>query len=396
MVSEVSKLPKRVCMVVHAYYPADETRVKREAELLVRHGVKVEVICLRKQGEESRASANGVEILRLPVRRHRGASTVVYILEYMSFMLLASFVLIKRSVRRAYDIVQFHTPPDYIVYAGLGAKLFGSKIVLDMHETMPDLVIDRLKLMRNSLVLRLVCLSEKLSARFADAVLTVSEPVRKAIEARTGLDNIGIVMNVADESLFLPKETSSGSDAVSIVYHGMITKSYDLRPVLKAMQIVRQEIDNFFLDVYGEGEMLSELKEMAISLKLERHISFRGFIPMEDVAREIQRADIGVVPVTNSYYAKFALPTKLLEYARVGIPTLVPRFDTIGAYFSEEMVQSYEPSNVEDLARKLGELIHSKKRRDSITLELAKFARAHSWEMEGETYLGILGKVTGW
>ena len=80
---------KRHCMVVHAYYPIGEPRVQREAEALTDSGYEVDVICLRQPGEPAHATVHGVNVYRLPVRRHKGRGVPVQLLEYMIFFALA-------------------------------------------------------------------------------------------------------------------------------------------------------------------------------------------------------------------------------------------------------------------------------------------------------------------
>ena len=75
----------RVAMIVHAYYIKD-ARVLRYAELLVKRGHKVDVLCLREADESLFEKHNGVLIYRINVSRNRG-SKKRYIIEYLSSFL---------------------------------------------------------------------------------------------------------------------------------------------------------------------------------------------------------------------------------------------------------------------------------------------------------------------
>lgn len=388
------KLPGRICMVVHSHYPVKEPRVRREAELLARSGVRVDVISLREKGESAHGEVNGVNIVRLPVRRHRGASPVIYMIEYLLFGFFATIVLTLRQVTKRYEVVQFHTLPDPLIFAGLFAKLMGAKLILDMHETMPDLMIDRLKVDDRHPAIRFTKLLERLSVRLADGVITVSNPVRETISGRVGRKDIAVVMNVADDKLFktVPSAKAKGNASL-MVYHGLVNESYDLRVVLKALAAARSRVPDLRFEIYGSGEMVDVLKSMVSQLNLNGRVSLMGFVPIEEVVEKIRRADIGVVPVTASYYARFALPTKLLEYAALGIPTLVPRFDTISAYFGDDMVEYYEPGSVSDLAEKMELLVSDPVRRTSLSNKSGKFNDKYDWRAQGEAYLEELVSV---
>ena len=41
-------------------------------------------------------------------------------------------------LRRRYDVVQAHTIPDTVVFASIVPKLFGARVMLDLHECMPE------------------------------------------------------------------------------------------------------------------------------------------------------------------------------------------------------------------------------------------------------------------
>ena len=79
------KRPRRIAMIVHANYEED-SRVRREAETLVQAGWEVDVFGLRRPGEAASAVIEGVDLTRLPVRRHQGAGLPVYLAEYGAFL----------------------------------------------------------------------------------------------------------------------------------------------------------------------------------------------------------------------------------------------------------------------------------------------------------------------
>ena len=60
-------------MVVFAHYPGSETRVQRQAELLVREGFEVDIICLRDTEQEApNEIVNGAAVYRLAATRSYG------------------------------------------------------------------------------------------------------------------------------------------------------------------------------------------------------------------------------------------------------------------------------------------------------------------------------------
>jgi hypothetical protein len=130
---------KRHCMVVHAYYPLGETRVEREALALIEQGYEVDVLCLRDQDEPAQEVTDGVNIYRLSVKRHRGRGPALQMLEYLAFFILVMAKLFVLHRQRRYGVVQAHNLPDFLVFSALWPKLTGARVILDLHDLMPEL-----------------------------------------------------------------------------------------------------------------------------------------------------------------------------------------------------------------------------------------------------------------
>src|SRR5262245_1567805 len=123
----------RAAVVLFSYYPADN-RPRRAAEALVKEGMEVELICLRRSRDEAKhETVNGVTIRRLPLRRYRGGPAA-YIFQYAAFLASAFFYLAARSFRRRLDLIHVHNMPDFLVFSALLPKLRGATVVLDLHD----------------------------------------------------------------------------------------------------------------------------------------------------------------------------------------------------------------------------------------------------------------------
>ena len=128
---------KRICIVRHGYFPAD-IRVRKEALALFDAGNLVDIICLRQDNEKKEEIYKGLHIYRIPVKRRRvGISR--YLFEYIFFFFLATFKLCALYLKKRYDFIQVNTLPDFLVFVTIVPKLFGAKIILDLHEPSPEL-----------------------------------------------------------------------------------------------------------------------------------------------------------------------------------------------------------------------------------------------------------------
>ena len=131
---------KRAVAVVYSNYPADP-RPRRAAEALANEEMALEVICLKETDDQpAHETFNGVEITRIPLKRRRGGK-FSYILQYGSFILLAGGILAARTFKRRYHLVHVHNMPDILVFSALIPKLCGAKVILDLHDPMPELMM---------------------------------------------------------------------------------------------------------------------------------------------------------------------------------------------------------------------------------------------------------------
>jgi glycosyltransferase involved in cell wall biosynthesis len=385
-------------MIVHAYYPVGETRVQREALALIDAGYAVDVICLREPGEAPRAEEDGVQIYRLPVRRHKGYGLFVQLLEYLVFLILAAVRVTVLHLRQRYGTVQIHNLPDFLIFAGFIPKLTGARLVLDLHDLMPEFFASKFDSGMESRAVRLVIWQERISCWFADHVITVTESWRQTLIMRgVPADKVSVVMNVADPRIF--KRNGNGKRPSSptnghgfhLIYHGTFAHRYGVDLILRAVQRVRPSIPNIHATLLGGGDFRDELVQLAEELDLAEHIEISPtLLPAADLPPLLQQADVGIVPNRSNIFTDGLLPTKLMEYVAVGTPVIAARTPTITTYFDDQMVQFFTPDDVEDLTRCILELSQDRVRREALSQNADRFNEQYSWENVAANYITLV------
>jgi len=387
-------------MVVHAYYPYGETRVERESLALVANGYEVDLICLQDEGEPAVEVVDGVNVYRLPVTRRDNREekgSVRQLSEYMAFFFRALAKLAILQPRRRYAAVQLHNLPDFLVFAALVPKLMGSRVILDLHDLMPEFYAGRFKKDLNSLPARLLRLQERLSCMFADQVITVTELWRQTLIGRgVPAEKITVVMNVADEKIFqrsLLKPAQSNGH-FNLFYHGSIVERYGIDLIIHAIEQLCQEIPEIHLTIHGGGEYQDELMALARNLGVEEHVSFSNqFVPTSELPQLIGRAHIGVVPYRQDVFTDGILPTKMMEYMALGIPVIAARTSAIAAYFDDDMVQFFKPEDVNDLAHCIRLLYRDRARLAQLAQNSDKFNQRYNWTMVSANYLELVDRI---
>jgi hypothetical protein len=161
----------RVLLIAYSTYICD-ARIKRHAEALVQRGDTVDLICLAP-GEA--VDGNGVNLVTIDVPRYRGSLRRGYLRSYFNFFWQASVAAARMGSRQRYDVVIVCTMPDAAIVCAFAPLLQGSKVILDIHDTMPELYSDKFGGRRGRLGASLLRLQERVSASLAHHVLAVHE-----------------------------------------------------------------------------------------------------------------------------------------------------------------------------------------------------------------------------
>jgi glycosyltransferase involved in cell wall biosynthesis len=398
MIAGVKK-PLRHCMVVYAGYPFYETRVQREAEALVAHGIEVDVICPLLKEEPLEEDHCGVHIHRVKQRWMRRNGLLSQFFLYIKFFVLASLKLAHLNFKHHYDVVQAHNLPDFLVFTALLPKLTGSRVILDLHDLMPEFFQNRVGQGKKNFVRQLVVLQEGLSCRFADHVITVSEHWRQTLIQRgVPPEKCSVVMNLADTRIFTridpPSQPATTDDQFCLFYHGEMPERYGLDLVLRAMYQLLPCIPGIRFKMVGNGPFVKTLREIASELGLfPDHVEIIPGMPVEDLPPVIATADVAVVPYRNDIFTDSLLPTKLMEYAAMGVPSIVARTTAISLYFDDSMVQYFEPDDVDGLARCIQLLFEDKKRREKMSDGILQFNQRHNWPETAARYVANIERL---
>ena len=192
---------KRVGLVVMSPYPIDP-RPYRAANALVRQGMKVDYICLADGKAPMRETSNGVNVFRIPIVRSRGGKAA-YAYEYARFILASAALLAARSLGSRYDLIYVNNMPDILIASALLPKIFGAKVIHDLHDPMPELMETIFAMDPSSKSVKLIKRLERWSLARADRVFTPNLACRRLLAERgCAPEKIGVVMNSPDESIF--------------------------------------------------------------------------------------------------------------------------------------------------------------------------------------------------
>jgi len=385
----------RLCMVVHGPYPVGEPRVARESAAALERGFAVEIVATRGPGEPAREVVDGMLVIRLPVRHRRGAGIGRVIVEYLLFAALATGVVARRAIRRRYDVVQVHNPPDFLIVTAAIPRLLGSRVIFDIHDPSPEMFAMRFPGrvgVAAGLILRRL---ERLATAFADAVVTVHDPYLRELVARgTPAEKTAVVMNTIDERL-LPPPKPRTPGPVRVVYHGTVTPHYGVDLLVDAVaRAVEQGVD-MQLEIIGAGDSVPDLRARVAALGLSDRVTIEGrYVPHKTVLERVNGASVGVVPNLPTPLNRFALSSKLYEYVALGVPVISAALPTIQEYFTDDEVQFFEPGSIASLADALLKVARDPEEADTRAQRARSRYNSYRWETNARVYIAILERLS--
>ena len=394
---------KRVAMVLFSYYPMDP-RPRRAAETLVNEGMTVDVFCLSESAREARhETVNGVEVLRVPLKRRRGG-VAGYVVQYATFLLAASAIVAARALRRRYDLVYVHNMPDVLVLSGLIPKLFGAKVVLDLHDPMPELMMTIFNLRADTLPIRTLKRLERWSIAVADRALTVNLACKKLFASRSCRpEKISVVMNSPDERIFrsrasrpYPSTREATGRPFVIMYHGSLVERNGLDLAVAALGRLRGRLPGAQLRVYGPATPYLERVMASVRVEgLSELVDYRGPKRAEEIAAAIEECDLGIVPNHRNTFTELNTPTRIFEYLALGKPVIAPRAPGILDYFDEGSLIFFELGNAEDLARRIEDVFFRPGEAMAIARRGQAVYRAHAWREERRVLVDLTSELLG-
>lgn len=374
----MSGRPITILMWVENHFPQD-TRVANEARLLIDAGYKVTVIALRKQGQAARETWNGIEIYRIPTLELfkktvagngsrlnllfvRLKSFVGYVVEYLYFTAACLFVSTYIFLRRGFDVIHAHNPPDTLFLAALPFKLLGKKFVFDQHDLCPELYRSRYSA-GEGFYTRFLRLFEWCSLRLADVTIATNESYKQIQidRANKRARDIFVVRNGPNQmrmTLAVPSARLTGMNKSILCYVGSLNPQDGVDYLLRSLHHLLHDLkrSDFHCIIMGTGDSLQDLRDLAGSLRLNGCVDLTGFVPDEDLQANLAAADICVDPDPSSPLNDVSTWIKVMEYMASAKPII--SFDLKETRFSAGDAAVYvKPNNEAEFAKAIAQLM---------------------------------------
>lgn len=379
---------RKICMIVQEHYPKD-VRVRKEAQSLIVRGHKVWVIALRADHEPAHEIVSGVSVHRVGLPKQRGGIPR-YFIEYGVFFLAAMFKLNILDIKERFDVVHVNTLPDFLVFTAMVQKAKGKRIILDMHEIMPEFFMSKFQVGSRHAAVRCLRFLERMSLRFADHVLTVNEPIKQIFQERAIPDKpIAVVMNTVSAAT-VTNRVKRLHRGFSCVYHGTVTDIYGLDIAIRGFAKVCCKYSDMVFHIFGDGPSLRSLKDLVDGLNLQGSVIFHGSVPYEEMMQALGAMDLGILAIRKDVFLNLSFSNKLAEYIFLKIPVVSSDLDTVKFYLGEESLMYFAAGDVNDLGSKIEFAYLNRDAMQRKAENAYKVFQRLDWDNMAEQYVSIV------
>jgi glycosyltransferase involved in cell wall biosynthesis len=385
-------------MIAYTFYELDY-RVRRYAELLVKQDNRVDVIALRRDGEPCNGIFKGVNVFRVQRRNYNEKGQLSYFFKICYFFIKGTLVLLKNHIRYRYRVIHIHNVPDYLVFMALIPKLMGARIILDIHDILPEFYCQKFNKSMDTFLAKLLLRVERVSVKFADHIIVANDIWREKIITRNELspDKCTTLLNYPNMKFFNQQIPRSANETFKIIYPGTISHLHGLDIAIRALSIAKKEIPKILLDIYTRANNLKYydyLKELINQLGLNDNVKFYDPVPVEELNKIYGDADIGIVPKREGVFAGEAFSTKILEYMAAGIPIIASKTRIDEYYFDDSLIMFFKPEDYQDLADCIVSLYRNQERRRSLIKKGKEYIAKNNWELKCRGYDNIIERLT--
>ncbi len=225
----------------------------------------------------------------------------------------------------------------------------------------------------------------------ANAIVAVSNGLREyAFETAPDLP-IEVISNAIELSVFIPPRQRQPNGLVRLLFVGRFNAFKNVEMLLETVGRLKEVgVDNFELQLVGEGERRSNLERLVVEKGLTKQVQFLGWVDRKALVELYRQADLFVTATTWE-----GMPNTVLEAMACGLAVVGTRASGL-AELVRDGVNGYlvDINDVATLADRLADLIDNPYERQRMGKESRKIAeREFAWEYITEQYVAIYKRI---
>ena len=383
---------RRVCMITHSHFLSD-ARVSRYAEALAERGDHVDVLALQRSPDQPREERFGNITLHHIQERFgkKEKSSFGYLLPILRFLVVAAFRSARAHRKERYDLFHVHNIPDFLVFAAWFPRLTGARVILDIHDIVPEFFASKFGVKENSPAIKLLKASERASAAIADHVIIANDLWLDKYAARVRAHGkCSVFINNVDAEVFSRREKTRRDGKLIILFPGGLQWHQGLDIAIRAFQQVSTRLPQAEFHIYGDGNMKPSLVQLTKELGLQGKVLFFDPLSVRKIAEIMANADLGVVPKRADSFGNEAYSTKIMEFMSLGVPVVISSTKIDRFYFDDSVVRFFPSGDIQALSEAMLQVLQDAPYRETLVANAQRYAGANNWDSRKGAYLQIV------
>lgn len=369
----------------------NDARVLKEAQTLQAAGYRVKVFAVQQTGVPvSEVLADGIEVLRRrsnPFIREPEAPAKpkgrvgrfgkLQLLGMVASRLVSHVGFVFAIARSGADVVHAHDV-NTLPTSWLAARLLGATLVYDAHEISTSREgYDGIR--------GFIAWIERTFMTRANRTITTTNARAKFFARTYGIDRPLVLQNrprltVSARSDLLRERLRLKRPWPIVLYQGGLQQGRGLERLVDASA----QIEEAYFVFVGGGRIEDDLRNRAAALPSRDRVFFIPTVPLADLPRITESADVGVQPLENTCFNHYTTDSnKLFEYISGGLPVVATDLPEV-----RRVVRGYDvgllikPGDTEELTRAVRSLVDDPDLRETYRQHSVNAATALTWEAQ--------------
>jgi len=349
------KRKKNVLMILlEKKFPPD-IRVEKEAKTLINTNYEIHLIARRNKNQIKKEILKGIYVNRFFCPQ----PLILIICRY-----LILFQLVRLSRKYHIDVLHVHDLPSALATC-LTGKIIHKPVILDLHEDYTAMINYKLKRQKGIKKIILTIFSKLLEieerivlALSTKIIVVVEEEIGRLTKMGVPLEKIEVISNTADfdklNAVNISYLSTEFKNKFVISYIGGFSLHRGLDTLIKAMPLILKKIHNAHLLLVGEGAIRNKLELLCRFLKIDKYVSFTGWVSFNKAMNYIKISDICTIPYNKTRQTNKSFPHKMSQYMYYKKPILVSDVTSLKRIIKEENCGIvFKAGDTNDLADKI-------------------------------------------
>lgn len=244
---------------------------------------------------------------------------------------LGEFILLHYCMWKKYDVAFVDsTPPIQGLKMPLIKWLKRKPTIYNVQDIFPDSLVGTGLTHEGSLIWKIGRMVEKITYRYADKIIVISEDFKKNIMAKgVPEDKIVVIYNWVDQNkvVDVPREENKLFDVYGldrskfyITYNGNIGLTQNMDMLLDVAKELQEEYEDIHFVLVGNGAYLDEVRRKVAEQQLD-NVHLLPFQPYEDISHVFSLGDASLV-ISKPGVGANSVPSKTWSIMSASRPVL--------------------------------------------------------------------------